>query len=92
MGVGFSKSTNDGTVLRCYRTSEGFRVVGFGALTASTTVNIFLKLRAKTIATSSVLTVDVFGIHEDNTTRISQAQVGTLSIAESTVPSYLLKR
>ena len=43
------------------------------------------------MVTNSNIQVDIFGIYEDNTTRISLANVGTLTTTASTVPSVLYR-
>jgi hypothetical protein len=91
VGSGFVRSSNDASALRCYRTSEGFRVAGFAAISASTTAKVLFKLKSTAQATSSAVSADVFGIYADNSTRVSLAQVGTITTAASMAPSYLRK-
>ena len=50
---------------------------GFSAISASTSVKIYFKLKAIAAVTNSAISADIFGIYQDNTTRISLAQLGT---------------
>jgi hypothetical protein len=52
---------------------------------------MFFKLKALTTVASSPISIDIFGMYEDNSTRVSLAQIGTISIASSTVLSSLKK-
>lgn len=66
-------------------------MAGFAAISASTTAKVYFKLKALTAVTSSAIACDVFGVYEDNLTRVSLADVGTVSTVSSTAPSYLRK-
>ena len=77
--------------LRCYPTSEGFNIAGFSAITAATSAKIYFKLKSTASVTNSSISADTFGIYQDNTTRVSLAQVGTVTTASSTVPNSLGK-
>lgn len=90
-GSGFARSSTDSIALRCYRTSEGFRMVGFAQISASSSVSVFFKLRATSAVTNSVISADVFGVYDDNNTRVSLAQLGSITITSSSVPSSLYK-
>lgn len=63
VGSGFVKSSDDTVALRCYRTSEGFRVAGFSAISASTTAKVLFKLKSTSAVTSSAVSADAFGIY-----------------------------
>ena len=91
VGSGFVRSTNVNNALRCYRQSQGYRIAGFSAITASTSIQVYFKLTALTTGTNTPIQFDIFGIFLDNTTRISLANIGTINITASNVPSYLLK-
>lgn len=54
-------------------------------------MNVYFKLKALQDVSNSGISADVFGIYENNSTRISLAQISTLTIASSTVPNSLLK-
>lgn len=91
LGAGFVRSTNDYSALRCYRQSQGFRIAGFSGIAASASIQIYFKLTALASSASSAIQADVFGIYLDNTTRISLANINTITVAASNAPSYLLK-
>jgi len=91
VGAGFSRSSNDYSALRCYRQSQGFRIAGFSGISASTSIQVYFKLTSLTAAASSAIQADIFGIYLDNTTRISLANINTITITASSVPNSLLK-
>ena len=87
VGSGFVKASNEAMALRCYATSEGFNVAGFQAITASTSAKIYFKLKSTASVTSSSISSDIFGMYQDNTTRVSLAQVGTITTGSSMTPN-----
>jgi hypothetical protein len=87
----FAKSSSANDVLRCYRVSEGFRIAGFNALTAGTSVSAYFTLQSIAAVTSSPIQADIYGIYQDNTTRISLANIGTVTHTSGTVPSALYR-
>ena len=91
VGSGFVRSSNDNNALRCFRQSQGYRIAGFSAISASTTIQVYFKLTALAAINNSPIQFDIFGIYLDNTTRISLANIGTINISASTMPNYLLK-
>jgi hypothetical protein len=91
VGSGFVRSSNDNHALRCYKQSQGYRIAGFSAISASASVQVYFKLTSLATATNTAIQADIFGIYLDNTTRISVANIGTINITASNVPSYLLK-
>ena len=91
LGSNFGKSSNYNSVLRCYRTSEGFRLVGFNTISASTSVSLYFFLKSTAAVTNSNIQVDIFGKYEDNTTRISLSGVGSLTTTSGSVPSVLYR-
>ena len=66
-------------------------MAGFAAISASTTAKVLFKLKSTASVTSSAVSADVFGIYADNTTRVSLAQVGSITTAASNSPGYLRK-
>jgi len=48
-------------------------------------------LKSTAVATNSAISIDIFGIYLDTTTRISLAQAVTLSHAASTFPTVLYR-
>jgi hypothetical protein len=91
VNTNIAKSSNANDVLRCYRVSEGFRITGFNAITASTSVSAYIMLKSTATATASSIQADIFGIYQDNTTRISLASVGTITHASGTSSNALYR-
>lgn len=91
VNTNYVRSSSAADVLRCYRVSEGFRIAGFSAITASTSISAYVMLKSTTTATSIPVQVDIFGKYLDNTTRIALAQVGTVTHSAGTVPSALYR-
>lgn len=89
MGTGFSKASNYKQVLRCYRGSNGFIISGFNAVTASTSLEIFFYVKSLLSMTNADITVDIYGIYRDNSTRISNAVVAQVTHASSSYPTSL---
>jgi hypothetical protein len=85
------KSSTQSSILRCYRTSQGFRIAGFNAIAASTSVSTYFMLQSTAAVSSSAIQADLYGVYLDNTTRISLATVGTITIASGSVPASLFR-
>ena len=85
------KSSSENDVFRCYRVSEGLIMAGFTAKAAGSSVAAYIMLKSKAAATSSPISVDLFGIYQDNTTRISLANVGTITHTSGTAPTALYR-
>ena len=66
-------------------------MAGFAAISASTSAKIYFKLKSLASVTNSGISSDVIGIYQNNATRVSLAQVGTITSASSTVPNSLGK-
>lgn len=84
-------SSNQSSILRCYRTSQGFRIAGFNAIAASTSVSAYFMLQSTAAVSSSAIQADLYGVYLDNTTRISLATVGTITISSGSVPGSLFR-
>lgn len=78
-------------MFRCYRVSEGLILAGFSAKAAGSSVAAYIMLKSRAVATSSPISVDLFGIYQDNTTRISLANVGTITHTSGTAPTTLYR-
>lgn len=89
MGTGFVKSASYKEALRCYRGLNGFVISGFNAITASTSLEIFFYVRSLVAVTNSDISVDIYGIFRDNSTRISNAVVQQASHTSSPNPTNL---
>jgi hypothetical protein len=91
LGPGFVHSTVDSSAMRCFRQSQGLRIVGFAGLASATSVSVYFKLTSIASSASSAISADIFGIYNNNNTRISLAQISTITITSSTMPVYLYK-
>jgi hypothetical protein len=66
-------------------------MVGFSQISASTSVSVFFKLRSTSAVTNSLISADVYGIYDDNNTRVSLAQLGSITITSGSVLNSLYK-
>lgn len=89
VGTGFTKSTNEKMVLRCYRGLDGFVISGFGAIAASTDLTIYFYLKSLVSVSASGLWVDMFGIYRDNSTRLANATIRDLTHTTTTYPTNI---
>jgi hypothetical protein len=91
VGPNLVRSTVDTSALRCFPQSQGFRIVGFAGINTPTSISVYFKLTATASSASSAISADIFGIYNNNITRISLAQISTITITASTTPVYLFR-
>lgn len=89
VGSGFAKSSSYKEVLRCYRALDGFVISGFSAIAASSSIEIFFYVKSLVAVTNSAISIDIYGIYRDNTTRVSNAVVHQASHTASPNPTNL---
>lgn len=89
VGAGFVKAASYKEALRCYRGLNGFVISGFSAIAASTSLEIYFYMKSIVAVTNSDISVDIYGIFRDNSTRISNAVVQQVTHSASPNPTNL---
>jgi hypothetical protein len=89
VGSGFAKSSNENAVLRCFRALDGFVINGFSAISVNTDLTIFFYLRSLVSITASSLSVDMYGVYRDNSTRLANSNIRDLVHTASTFPTNI---
>ena len=79
LGSGFVKSSNYLVTLRCIRAKNGYIITGFNSISASTTLTAYFYLKSLVAVTSSAVSIDIFGIYRDNSTRIALSNISTIT-------------
>lgn len=84
------RDSDDSQVMRCYRINSGFRITGFQAVSAGTTLTIFFYVKSLQALVSEDIGVEIYGIYDDSTSSISKKS-DTVSISHTadTEPSVL---
>lgn len=91
MGSNFIRNSNDKQILRCYRGKNGYIITGFNPIITSTSVSLYFYLKSLLGVTSSNIAIDIYGIYRDNSTRISNANIRTITYSTNSYPSTLYR-
>ncbi len=91
VGTNILKSTLENQVLRCYRTSDGFRIAGFSQISVATTITIYFYIKSIAAANVSTISVDIYGVYDNSLTRVALSNVGTVTHIADSVPFYIYR-
>ncbi|CAM6005529.1 unnamed protein product [Sphagnum balticum] len=91
VGTNYLKSSTETSVLRCYRGNGGFRISGFTTMANDTSVTAFIFLKSIAGVTNSAVQVDIYGLYNNNSTRIALVNAGTVTFTTGTMPSQLFR-
>jgi hypothetical protein len=68
---------------------NGYVIAGFNAISASTSLELYFYIKSLVAVTSSDVSVDIYGVYRDNTTRISNAVVQQVTHVSSPNPTTI---
>jgi hypothetical protein len=91
LGSGFVKSSNYLMTLRCIRAKNGYIITGFNTIAASTTLNAYFYVKSLGTVTASAISIDIFGIYRDNSTRIALSNISTITHINGSYSSTLYR-
>lgn len=76
--------------MRCYRITGGFRITGFAAVTAATSLTLYVHLKSLQPLTAQNVEVNIYGIYDDMTSPVvKKANVVTVTHVADSVPAVL---
>lgn len=88
----FVKSASSSYVLRCFKMTTGFRIVGFSAITNATPLSLYFMITSIQALTAENIAVNIYGIYNDLTSKITQVpNAVTVTHPASSFPSLILR-